>query len=376
MHTAPARWDIFCAVVDNYGDIGVTWRLARQLVAEHGQRVRLWVDEPAALAHLWPAANPHLAQQALAGVDVWRWDAQAEHAEPADVVIEAFACELPAAYIARMAAQPRAPLWLNLEYLSAEGWVEGCHGLPSPQAGLKKHFFFPGFTAKTGGLLREQGLMAAQAGFDRRAFLQTLNVPLAQLEQALLVSLFSYADAPLASLLAAWQADSAPVIALLPAGRLVPLAAQALGVEQLAVGDVLTRGALTLVVLPFLPQDDYDQLLWSCDLNFVRGEDSFVRAQWAAAPMLWHIYRQADDAHLDKLNAFLDRYVSGLAAEQAALVRQVQLAWNQQTDMRKLWPELRNSLPVLQKHHAAWRAGLMAQEDVALKLMHFYATWL
>ncbi|SEL74707.1 conserved hypothetical protein, PP_1857 family [Atopomonas hussainii] len=376
MHTAPARWDIFCAVVDNYGDIGVTWRLARQLVAEHGQQVRLWVDEPAALAHLWPAANPHLEQQVLAGVDVWRWDAQAEQAEPPDVVIEAFACELPAAYVARMAAQPRPPLWLNLEYLSAEDWVEGCHGLPSPQAGLKKHFFFPGFTAKTGGLLREQGLMAAQAGFDRRAFLQTLNVPLAQLEQALLVSLFAYADAPLASLLAAWQVDSAPVIALLPAGRLVPLAAQALGVEQLAVGDVLTRGALTLVVLPFLPQDDYDQLLWSCDLNFVRGEDSFVRAQWAAAPLLWHIYRQADDAHLDKLNAFLDRYVSGLAAEQAALVRQVQLAWNQQTDMRQRWPELRNSLPVLQKHHAAWRAGLMAQEDAALKLMHFYATWL
>ncbi|WP_187492385.1 elongation factor P maturation arginine rhamnosyltransferase EarP, partial [Pantoea agglomerans] len=22
-------WDIFCTVVDNYGDIGVTWRLAR-----------------------------------------------------------------------------------------------------------------------------------------------------------------------------------------------------------------------------------------------------------------------------------------------------------------------------------------------------------
>ena len=26
-------WDIFCSVVDNFGDIGVTWRLARQLVA-------------------------------------------------------------------------------------------------------------------------------------------------------------------------------------------------------------------------------------------------------------------------------------------------------------------------------------------------------
>ena len=53
---APARpslsWDIFCTVVDNYGDIGVCWRLARQLAAEHGFAVRLWVDDLASFARL------------------------------------------------------------------------------------------------------------------------------------------------------------------------------------------------------------------------------------------------------------------------------------------------------------------------------------
>ncbi|MBY0444112.1 MAG: elongation factor P maturation arginine rhamnosyltransferase EarP, partial [Burkholderiales bacterium] len=38
------RWDIFCRVIDNYGDIGVCWRLARQLSFEHGFAVRLMVD--------------------------------------------------------------------------------------------------------------------------------------------------------------------------------------------------------------------------------------------------------------------------------------------------------------------------------------------
>ena len=37
-------WDVFCRVVDNYGDAAVCWRLARQLADEHGARVRLWID--------------------------------------------------------------------------------------------------------------------------------------------------------------------------------------------------------------------------------------------------------------------------------------------------------------------------------------------
>ena len=41
-------WDIFCSVVDNFGDIGVCWRLARRLSAGLGQQVRLWVDDLAA----------------------------------------------------------------------------------------------------------------------------------------------------------------------------------------------------------------------------------------------------------------------------------------------------------------------------------------
>ena len=87
-----ASWDIFCCVVDNYGDIGVTWRLARQLAGEHGQAVRLWVDDLNAFARLCPEADPALPNQRQAGVEVRHWPAQWEDTPAADVVIEAFAC--------------------------------------------------------------------------------------------------------------------------------------------------------------------------------------------------------------------------------------------------------------------------------------------
>ena len=51
------RWEIFCQVVDNFGDIGVCWRLAADLVSRGYGSVRLWVDDWAALRRINPDAN-------------------------------------------------------------------------------------------------------------------------------------------------------------------------------------------------------------------------------------------------------------------------------------------------------------------------------
>ncbi len=269
-------WDIFCSVVDNYGDIGVTWRLARQLVAEHDLAVRLWVDDLNAFVPLCPGADPGAAQQWQQGVEVRAWPADWQPAEPADVVIGAFACQLPAAYIEAMRARPAPVLWLNLEYLSAEDWVEGCHGLPSPQPnGLRKVFFFPGFTDKTGGLLREASLLSRRQAFEqsaeaRAAFLQSLGVQ-AQ-PGALLISLFAYENGQLGRWLDALAEDARPVHLLVPQGRILGDLGAWLGEQQLQAGAVHQRGTLTVQILPFVSQDDYDRLLWSCDFNAVRGK--------------------------------------------------------------------------------------------------------
>jgi len=366
------RWDIFCQVIDNYGDIGVCWRLARQLVAEHGLAVRLWVDDLASLLRICPESDPKFATQHLYGVEIRRWASPFPDVEPGQVVIEAFGCELPSNYLSAMANRPTKPVWINLEYLSAENWVEGCHALPSPhpQLPLTKHFFFPGFTPQTGGLLRERDLLARRDTFagNLDAFWQSFNLPSPHQNETT-VSLFCYDTAPIADLLTAWQQAPTPVRCLLPEGKALQQVARHFGRTSINQGDTLQRGNLTLYVLPFLRQQDYDHLLWASDVNFVRGEDSFVRAQWAGKPMVWQIYFQVEDAHLIKLEAFLDRYCDGLDQIAADSMRTLHQGWNTQTPLH--WNAFQKNLQVLRQHAGAWTSRLVQQPDLASNLVIF-----
>lgn len=375
--TAPT-WDLFCTVVDNFGDIGVCWRLARQLAGEHGAPVRLWVDDLGAMRSIVPTAE-EVAQQMIDGVDVRHWTSEsADSAPPADIVIEAFACELRPAYLANMARRARPPIWINLEYLSAEDWVTGCHGLASthPQLGLRKHFFFPGVRPGTGGLIKEGALDARRAAWLYDLAAQTewwsrmgVVTPTAD---ALRVSLFSYENPALPGLLDAWAAGDRAVHCAVPAGRPLPAIATWSGRESLAPGDVIEAGALRVCILPFMSQDDYDRLLWMSNVNFVRGEDSFVRAQWARRPFIWHIYRQDENAHMEKLNAFLGVYSEGLAPEVRTALEDIWRAWNQApTGIGKAWATLGSTLPALRAHADQWADGLAKQGDLASNLALF-----
>lgn len=337
-------WDLFCRVIDNHGDLGVCLRLAHNLLAR-GQRVRLWVDDASALR--WMAPHP---QQP--GLSVQPWPERAwPVAEPGDVVIESFGCELPLPVQERLGrcGVAQAPRWLNLEYLSAEAYTLRSHRLPSPvlsgpAKGLSKTFWFPGFVPGSGGLLREPELPAQQAQHDRAAFLAELGVRPLRGER--LVSLFCYPHAPRQALLT-MLADRPTLL---------------LGCGGCAEG-LEAQGSLRIQHLPWLGQHSYDRLLWSCDLNLVRGEDSFVRAQWAGKPMLWHIYKQDDGAHAAKLQAYLDlRWPDGGAAVQRAWQ-----AWN------GLAPEasLAAASGALWDAQEAqrWRASLLHQPDLCDQLL-------
>lgn len=372
--------DIFCRVIDNFGDAGVCWRLARQLAVEHACSVRLWLDRPDALALLLASPVPPGGGITMERVSIAHWN-DAEVATPAEIVIEAFACDPPETYIERMAAAAKAPAWINLEYLSAEAWVEGSHLMPSrhPRLGLLKYFYFPGFTAATGGLLREAGLEQARHPFcagavSHEAFWRRCGV-MPPAPGALTVSLFCYENAALPSLLDAWADSTTPIYCAVPAGRALPAIAAWAGVETLPPGGLIDRGTLRLVVLPFLRQTDYDALLWACELNFVRGEDSFVRAQWAARALVWHIYQQEEGAHLVKLEAFLNLYTDAWPAHEAAALRQFWLAWERQDGgpggVASLWPALYANLSSVNKHAAAWAAGLRGHGDLASRLLIF-----
>jgi len=375
-----ATWDIFCKVVDNFGDIGVTWRLARQLADEHALPVRLWVDDPQAFRRLCPRADVTAAVQHLEGVTVCRWEDTWPATDTADVVIAAFGCRLPPAYLDALSTRPVPALLINLEYLSAEPWVEGCHGLWSPQGnGLRMLFFFPGFTAKTGGLLREATLLTQRQALQdevsvREAFLARLGIHPAP--GARLLSLFAYENPQVGNWLTALAEDAQPSHLLVPEGRVIGDVQAWLGASILEAGQPVVRGSLTLQVLPFLSQDDYDRLLWSCDFNAVRGEDSFVRAQWAARPLLWHIYVQEEQAHLDKLEAFLAQYLQEAPAPLAEAVANLWRAWNTNQDMGQAWRQLSPHWDAWRAHARQWSAAQAARPDLAMALVQFYRNWL
>jgi uncharacterized repeat protein (TIGR03837 family) len=370
-------WDIFCTVIDNFGDIGVTWRLARQLAAEHRVSVRLWVDDLEAFRRIRPEIDPAQDTQTLWGVEIHRWTDPLPPIPPGEVVIEALACNLPETFIQAMGRQSPPPVWLNLEYLTAEDWADGVHGLPSPHPRLPlvKYFYVPGFTPQTGGLTREHWLsptrdafQASQAAQD--AFWRDQQLPPRQ-DQELRISLFSYENAALPDWLDTLAASPTPIRLLVPEGKVLPQIARTLAVPELAPGTSVRNGALMVHVLPMLDQDTYDRLLWACDLNFVRGEDSFLRAQYAARPMVWQAYRQAEGAHFAKLDAFLDRYCAALTPETADATRTLWQAWNAEADMTAAWPRYLAHLPALQAHADAWDRQLEAAPDIASKLLIF-----
>lgn len=358
------RWDIFCRVIDNFGDIGVCWRLARQLAAEYGFSVRLWVDDLVSLRTLCHAVATGLDQQSAQGVEIRWWPDIFPEVEPADVVIEAFACELPPNYLVAMVQKP--PVWINLEYLSAEPWVEDFHLKPSPHPllPLTKFFFFPGFTGNTGGLLRESYL---SQGIDSQNLWTQLGMQEPSAD-AIKISLFGYENAAVGSLLQGWRESARPVACLLPAGRLLPQISAWAGLPFQA-GQSLTQGNLSLHVLPFLEQEDYDRLLWACDCNFVRGEDSFVRAQWAGQPLVWHIYPQEEGAHWKKLEAFLDLYCTGLPDNTAQDLREFWRCWNAQEAVD--WRKFHQHMPVLHAHARQWKTGLSSQKALLENLVFF-----
>jgi len=373
----PATCDIFCTVVDNYGDIGVCWRLARQLAQEYGVAVRLWVDDLASLQRLCPAVEPALAEQNLDGIEVRHWTLSFPEIEPAQLVIEAFACELPERYVEAMANQARKPVWLNLEYLSAEDWVEGCHKLPSPhpRLPLMKYFFFPGFASQTGGLLLEHDLLARRDAFQGDAqavavYWQSLGLDAPQADE-LRVSLFSYENPALPDLLQAWEQGVQPVTCLLPEGWALPQVAEYFGKTQGRAGDTWQRGNLRVCVLPFVAQERYDELLWACDVNLVRGEDSFVRAQWAGRPFVWHIYPQHDGVHMQKLRAFMDLYCAGMVSEAAQALRKLWEGWNGEPGGVTAWNDFQVREPMLREHSRAW-ARQLAGNNLALNLLDFF----
>jgi uncharacterized repeat protein (TIGR03837 family) len=370
------RWDIFCTVVDNFGDIGVCWRLAKQLAHEHHQIVRLWIDDLASFSCIAPVIDPSIQRQIVQGIEIYHWRKSFVAVEPAEIVIEAFACELPDVYIAAMLQKKKQPVWIDLEYLSAEPWVEQYHALPSPHPRfpLAKTCFFPGFASSTGGLLREKDLMVQRKAFDaaaERDFLQRKGL-LERKPDEVRVLLFCYGTAPVEELIQVLSESSVPILLIVPRGNVAESIVMLLHHTSLRTERLIKHGQLTVQIIPFMEQGDFDRLLWSCDINFVRGEDSFVRAQWAANPFIWNIYPQTEGAHWSKLNAFAALYTAQMPVAMATAVREMWACWNGGNEINStVWTNFFNFRESLMQHNKNWVKQLLESNDLTSNLIQF-----
>lgn len=355
------RWDIFCQIVDNYGDAGICWRLARSLSSLHGQDVRIFCDDLPTLNLLASGVDESIKQK----IDLQPWGASFNNAhhpvQTPDVVIEAFGCTLPERYVAGLLIAPIKPIIINLEYLSAEPWIVDFHAKASPQAhGISKYFFFPGFQENVGGLLldpipEDSRVLAKQVP-------EILKTTWSKLRpNAKRISLFCYPGAPLRRWLEDLGSTGEDFDIVLTHSH-----AELLGIN--AGQQTHFPASLQLLSIPFISQDEYDWLLSQCDFNIVRGEDSFVRAQLAGKPFIWHIYPQEDRAHEVKLAAFLDLYLDR-ASQDLRTACVAAMTWAMPHEWLK-------SLDAWSAHSRAWRTHLLEKQGdggLAARLLRFIA---
>lgn len=355
---SPRVVHIYCHVIDNFGDVGVCWRLARQLVHEHGLDVHLWVNDWSVARQLLGTHPAWVGEHVTSQEGVWlhAWDqALANRDCTGDVLIEGFACEIPEAVQQQLAGRSLKPVWINLEYFSAEPWAADYHlrsGYISA-LGARRWFFIPGVAANSGGLIRERGLLAERDAIVSRQ------------ESAALpghVLVFGYAHAPHAELVDALQGANPGPIDLHVCGTY----------SQRALPQTTLTPGVRIHHEPFVGQPEFDRLIWRSDLAFVRGEDSFARALWSGRPFVWNIYPQGELAHAVKLQAWLDNYLQEASPELRVAITHIHLAWNNLPGAQSLgdsWTTLMHLWPAWRDH--AWRrsAEYAAEPDLATRLM-------
>lgn len=280
------NWIIFCRVVDYFGDAGFCWRLAGALARCGVGTVILVMDRLDVLEAI-------RGTERFDNVTVLPWNViedewaragvPAEH--QADVVIEAFACSPPQCYLASLGCGAR---WFTLDYLATEPWADSVHGCASPApritstVGRKRRWCVPGFSRATGGLLHGSWRhISARKRQDWRT--ELAGYPIS--DDIFLVLAFGYPDA-------SWSELRSLLTGRLPEGFRDWLLWQPSGID--------------------FSQSQFDEILQACDLNFVRGEDSFIRAHWASAgrwrvPFIWQPYRQEGQGHSHKLAGWMQQ---------------------------------------------------------------------
>ncbi len=302
---------VLCKVVDNFGDIGVVFRLCRALSElKKNLEIRLVVSNLDSFVKISKGIDSTKTFQEFRGWKVFDWNDSAlckkEFSKnPPEFILECFQCGRPE-WLEELLFSPQFNLnvqIVNVEYLTAESWADDFHLLKSGtrSAKIKKINFMPGFTKKTGGLILDKNFMRC---LSEKKF--ALNLVKQNLDKKILsedfsdsfkILIFSYPKN------FDFLASAIKEFSFLK--KIIVFVASGAGADSAKIS--LKKFKVDFVCLPFMQQEVWDAFLSLMDFSFVRGEDSFSRCCLLGNPFIWNIYPQEEEFHIVKLNAFLQK---------------------------------------------------------------------
>ncbi|WP_448821080.1 elongation factor P maturation arginine rhamnosyltransferase EarP [Cetobacterium sp.] len=305
--------DIFCEIIDNFGDIGVVYRLAKELKVFYNDCVdiRVILNRVDEFTNMNKKAK-NINYQEIDGIIYMTNEYLTKNIctfSPADVIIEAFGCNVLEEYLEK--AKIESSLLINLEYLSGEDWIEEVHLMESPLGAkkLKKFFYMPGFTDKTGGVIVDSSFLNRKRSvLENKEYYLKKYIP--EIDKRYFIgTIFSYEKnfRPLMDVLLKNGKDNCLLILGEKSQISIKSLIEEFNIQFLADGIYKYKNIL-IKFMPFLEQEEYEELINLADYNFVRGEDSFIRALLTGKPFIWHIYLQDEMAHMDKVDGFIRRY--------------------------------------------------------------------
>lgn len=305
--------DIFCEIIDNYGDIGVVYRVAKELKKNFPEsKIRVFLNRLEEFKKINSQVQ-ELPFQKIDGIEYITFDFVKEKAKElstSQVIIEAFGCKIPEEYME--IAYENSELLINLEYLSAEDWIEDFHLQSSPlgKGKIKKLFFMPGFTERSGGIIADSNYLERikKVLKDREYYEKKYLSDIEDRESKLVGTIFSY-EKNFTTLLEDLKSLDREIVILAMGEKTQESFRKIFEKNSIAYfRNSIKYGKIEIRFLDFLNQEEYEELINIVDFNFVRGEDSFIRAVLTGKPYMWHIYCQEDYAHMDKIEGFLDKY--------------------------------------------------------------------
>ena len=292
---------VLCKVVDNFGDIGVDWRLAKKLKNINPENtINLICDNLLSFKKICDRVDEKLPFQKLEGINLYDWKAfdfcygefSGLKNSRLQVILECFQCGRPD-WMEKILFDDELNHTVQIimiDYLSAEDYAESFHKLQSltRRGRVKKINFMPGFTAKTGGLIIDEGWE---------------KLPERKAEGNILFFTYARNWQPVVKAIRGAEACSGKKI-LCAAGAGQESFVEAWKNYAAAENDFLEE---RLIVLPFMNQTDWDDMMKKSSFLFIRGEETLSRACLSGIPFIWHAYPQSDEYQLVKVNALLSR---------------------------------------------------------------------